>query len=609
MSMQVSHGALPLIMGNYASKFGVNLFMYGNSAYTDGKNITIPRLDFENEEEMEMAFGYVAHECGHIRFSDFGSIKRAIDESSWLMNLFNALEDVRIEYLQSRDWPGLTKSFSFLVEKLEGDIVRCIRKTDDLTSLIIIYFSAFGRFNCLKQPSRKSLRAASKKLSSYLPETLISYLNGMVLRITRCKNSDEVLDIAQQITNIVRKFVERINDDFNKKECRQSAGDSAVTGDDATHTGCLQDAENRFREQFNEFQRRSLEKGCGVQLSCFDFDNAGFNTGLNDDFYSGLSEYGCSISGDDVEKMESELSTIVAGMKEEYPGVDGHVRAFKVPCVDALLEKTSRNSPNARDIGSLVVKNSKPADNLDLYHSVLSDNSLRCNISSLVKGYESWHLGNNSHGRVLDVRAYYNSMEGKLTDRIFKRKVMHRAVNTTFHLLVDISGSMSRECERGGKCRYEVANHMALSLALAMEGVRNLDLRVAYFPGNFCEYEEVYRTGQPLVERATYFDLRPRGCTPLAQTLLSCISQMPDTDRYHRNIIVVITDGEPDNYSFAESMIAKAEAKGIEIHALRVSDRLKLRDLFNSCIDVKDASELPKAMTELLADRIFAVNV
>ena len=50
MSMQVSHGALPLIMGNYASKFGVNLFMYGNSAYTDGKNITIPRLDFENEE-------------------------------------------------------------------------------------------------------------------------------------------------------------------------------------------------------------------------------------------------------------------------------------------------------------------------------------------------------------------------------------------------------------------------------------------------------------------------------------------------------------------------------------------------------------------------------
>ena len=231
MNMQVSHGALPLIMGNYASKFGVNLFMYGNSAYTDGKNITIPRLDFENEEEMEMAFGYVAHECGHIRFSDFGSIKRAIDESSWLMNLFNALEDVRIEYLQSRDWPGLTKSFSFLVEKLEGDIVRCIRKTDDLTSLIIIYFSAFGRFNCLKQPSRKSLRAASKKLSSYLPETLISYLNGMVLRITRCKNSDEVLDIAQQITNIVRKFVERINDDFNKKECRQSAGDSAVTGD------------------------------------------------------------------------------------------------------------------------------------------------------------------------------------------------------------------------------------------------------------------------------------------------------------------------------------------------------------------------------------------
>ena len=576
MENKISNGALPLIMGNYASKFGVNLFMYGNSAYTDGKNITIPRLDFENEEEMEMAFGYVAHECGHIRFSDFSSIKRAIEESSRLMYLFNALEDVRIEYLQSRDWPGLTKSFNFLVEKLEGDLVRCIKKTDDLTSLIIIYLSVFGRNNCLKQPTKKSLKAASKKLSSHIPETLISYLNSLVLKVTRCKNSNEVLDIAKKIINIIKKYVERVNDDFNNK-AEVDANSNAKA------------------------------KGCGVQLSCFDFDNAGFNVDSNDDFYKGLSEYGCCISGDEVKTLEGEIATIVAQMEEVFEEIDENERhVIKLPSVDSLLEKTSRNSPNARDIGSLVAKNSKPADNLDLYHKVLSDNSLRCNISSLVKGYESWHLGNNNHGRVLDVRAYYNSMEGKLSDRIFKRKVMHRAVNTTFHLLVDISGSMSRECERGGKCRYEVANHMALSLAMAMEGVRNLDLRVAYFPGNFCEYEEVYHTGQPLVERATYFDLRPRGCTPLAQTLLSCISQMPDTDRYHRNIIVVITDGEPDNYSFAESMIAKAEAKGIEIHALRVSDRLKLRDLFKSCIDVKDASELPKAMTELLADRIFA---
>ena len=71
MENQIRTGALPLIMGNYASNFGINLFMYGSSAYTDGKNITIPRLNFNNDEEMDMAFGYVAHECGHVRYSDF----------------------------------------------------------------------------------------------------------------------------------------------------------------------------------------------------------------------------------------------------------------------------------------------------------------------------------------------------------------------------------------------------------------------------------------------------------------------------------------------------------------------------------------------------------
>ena len=147
---------------------------------------------------------------------------------------------------------------------------------------------------------------------------------------------------------------------------------------------------------------------------------------------------------------------------------------------------------------------------------------------------------------------------------------------------------------------------MALSLAMGMEGIRNLTCKVSYFPGNFCEYEDVYQTGQSLVERATYFDLTPRGCTPLAQTLLATTSKMGTTDKYHRNIIVVITDGEPDNYEFAQNMIQEAENKGIEVHALRISGRLELRNLFKSCIDVKDASELPDAMKKLLSEKIFS---
>ena len=100
--------------------------------------------------------------------------------------------------------------------------------------------------------------------------------------------------------------------------------------------------------------------------------------------------------------------------------------------------------------------------------------------------------------------------------------------------------------------------------------------------------------------------MKPRGCTPLAQTLLYSMHNMPCTDKYHRNIIIVITDGEPDNYQFARDMLAKAKSLDIEVYALRIApNQGRLKDLFEEQVDMLNASELPDAMTTLLADKIF----
>lgn len=215
-----------------------------------------------------------------------------------------------------------------------------------------------------------------------------------------------------------------------------------------------------------------------------------------------------------------------------------------------------------------------------------------------------------SSGKCLDVRRYQYTLGGKLSDNVFKRKQPKKALNTSIHLLVDISGSMSRPCRvNSTETRSQVANHVALSLAMSLESVKNVDNRVIYFPGNCCEYEEVYHSGQSLVERATHFDLMPRGCTPLAQTLLYSIHNMPCVDKYHRNIIIVITDGEPDNYEFARDMLNKAKSMNIEVYALRISpNQGRLTDLFEEHVDMSDASELPEALTTLLARKIFSYN-
>ena len=555
MENQIKAGALPLIMGNYASNFGINLYMYGASAYTDGKNITIPRLNFNNPEEMDLGFGYVAHECGHVRYSDFDVLK-SFEGTEVLKSLFNALEDTRIEYLQMKNWPGLRKTFNNLVKRLDESICRYLKNCKNKASLITIFFDCSNRVNCLNQASENSLKMAKTKLKKILPETLLTTLQEKAMQSVKCRNSAEVLELSREIMNSITKTIEFMNDQ-HAKEAEQEKGQTDLFDDS------------------DSLSEKVKNLGLGTPDSKMS------------------------------KSMVKEFEKIISKMKEAIEINSTLDR--KHPNMESVLEACSAKSVGAVDIGSLVSRNSDPAKDLSLYRKVLAENSLRNNIHHLVKGYEEWNIGSASSGKTLDVRRYQYTLGGTLSDRVFKKKMPKKALNTSIHLLVDISGSMSRPCSDGSNTtRSQVANHVALSLAMSLESVKNVDNRVIYFPGNYCKYEEVYRSGQPLVERATYFDLMPRGCTPLAQTLLYSIHNMPCTDKYHRNIIIVITDGEPDNYQFARDMLAKAKSMDIEVYALRIApNQGRLTDLFEEHVDMSDASELPEALTTLLADKVF----
>lgn len=66
---------MPIIVKNYARKFGVTVRMQGSLAYTNGKTITIPRLDITDPIKARLAYGYLAHESAHVRYTDFLFLK------------------------------------------------------------------------------------------------------------------------------------------------------------------------------------------------------------------------------------------------------------------------------------------------------------------------------------------------------------------------------------------------------------------------------------------------------------------------------------------------------------------------------------------------------
>ena len=220
-----------------------------------------------------------------------------------------------------------------------------------------------------------------------------------------------------------------------------------------------------------------------------------------------------------------------------------------------------------------------------------------------MRSYDEWMNGRKTSGKEVDVLAYANRVINNF--HVFKSKSIRQCVNTTVHLLVDASGSMAALCPDSNIRRYEVANQVALSLALGMENISNLTSEVTYFPGTYAEFDTIRTPKQSVKSRARYFDQLPHSCTPLTQVLLHAVEKLPEKSPYQRDIIIVITDGKPDCFDTAKKVIDRCGELGVEIYGIGIGENTAVGDLFRESEKVSDAAELPEAMKRLMKRTFF----
>ena len=87
--------ALPIVAAAYGRKFGVSVQVGGDQAATDGQVIRLPAIQ-DDPTSKTLAWGYLAHEAGHIRHTDF-SAWQSVTHHPLTKAITNILEDVRIE--------------------------------------------------------------------------------------------------------------------------------------------------------------------------------------------------------------------------------------------------------------------------------------------------------------------------------------------------------------------------------------------------------------------------------------------------------------------------------------------------------------------------------
>ena len=492
--------ALPIMVNNYSKMFGVSVRMQGTSAYTNGKTITIPRLDINNPAKARLAYGYLAHESAHVRYTDFKLIKQEfIKEDLLRFSLFNILEDSRIEALISREYIGVYENLSLLNDYYEHDWISFCQNVSKINVLNVIlsFIQSYSQVHC---QHFFTSRARAVKLYTHLKnrmkERLLKRIAKLTKKCSKAKSSKEVLYFVDEIYEI------------------------------------LASDENDFKNEKLKFM--SEQK-------------------LNDELQNYEEKHG-TIKDEHQKNFIKELIKLKLASKGDPSNVTPSQSAAKI----VEENGTGQSSSSREDLGLFNEKECQPGKH-DYIRHIDGSYALRRALNMKARSYVEAFGFTTDKGSRIDPLKAQKVCVGETN--IFKDRVSNSGFSTSVHLLVDVSSSMLTS--DGLECtRCEEACKVALMICMALEGIDGIKTMATYFPGDTSEYEIALRDNEKVSRVASRFDQRPRGSTPLAQGLWYAFQKIEKLE-CRRNIILVITDGMPDSVNNVDTCFKYAKNRNI----------------------------------------------
>ena len=197
----------------------------------------------------------------------------------------------------------------------------------------------------------------------------------------------------------------------------------------------------------------------------------------------------------------------------------------------------------------------------------------------------------------------YGRLDGQLLHRlsvrnpeIFLRREKVPGVNTAVHVLMDISGSM-----RG---RMKLASSACYAVASALSGIPGINVGVTVFPAltpdNVPGVYPLVRHGQRV---GADFDVPASGTTPLAEALWWIAGAMLSLSET-RKILLIITDGFPDNTQKALDALHMLQRLGTEVMGIAVQSP-ELARLLPIQANIDNMNDLAGAMFNILGSSLI----
>lgn len=525
----------------YARKYNIKVCMQGNTAYTTGRLIVIPRIDLSKPDNRRMVCGYLAHEGGHIRYTNFRGVK-AVDHDKLLKMLFNIVEDARIERLMGRDMLGVHENLEFIHEHGWASFKRAAEepRAVPILELLLVTIGLYAaltvqRFNIYRHETAVFLRELRRRT----PHRMVTAVMREVRSIAKCENSAQALKCTRTIYKLIaEQLIDTTRSEFATPEELQAL--LAWLGQDY-------DADTEYAELV------SMKP--------------------TSDFVKALYKFLAACDGDTASVMQPE------------------------PLKELMQDLVDRDTTSRDDWGSMEPEVASGAYNAKfLAMAMRNEPELVAALRSRVIAYVDGHSQRTAlRGKHVDaVRAQFVPYG---ETRVFLPHVYQEDYSTAVCVIYDVSGSMLT-CDNAEHSRCEYACMTAFSMCRALDGISGVRSVAMCFPGRGAECCLVKDFDQSMAARGMYFGQKARGSTPMAQTL--CVARRKLMSLCaDRKILVVITDGIPDSVENAHKQIAACEKDGIELYGFGIQLDFIGKLIKHSC-NIKANDELSRKVLETL---------
>lgn len=539
----------------------------------DGYILSVPFSPYMTEEQWRYLRGFIDHECGHVKFTDFQTYmdlqKSVVADclqykpraSAYLKDFLkdyanmvvNILEDVRIERLMGIDFPGSRTNLNKLSEHLFKD---CYSVSTMMGNGMAgrLYSLLFMRVRSLINPALEESAQllyddmkADVQVDDYAEYT--RHLDAVWGIGDIFRQDWSVEHAALEFIRIVIEVLEDYtNTTQGNNSNRTSSGDTSDSSDDDTSDSSDGDTGDSSKDA------KASKKSVSISSKAVSAMSSGLYNLLQED------------KGDISKRFLDEIRNATDALES-----NNQISDADLTLVDSMFTHTAERLMDT-------LRNKAMMDALaDGKRVYITDHSyvhtlnpeqrgdmdvvmynLYGRLADVLQTMTLVRHGTGMCGARLDARVLHRASVGD--GRIFSKKVQRLRRVTEVALLFDASGSMVRN-EYGKSNNNEMAQCMALGCLKALRALPGVKSSLSGFSNGEMFVMSDY--GDPVQEVI----MSAGGGTPLGASLVELTSQFSDGPDVRR-IILFFTDGFPDNVGSVTMALDLAKRSGIEVYGI-----------------------------------------